>query len=110
MPIRAKKLAAQSGAPQSGPNFATVLEQFATWFDNRETGISALTIRGYLADLGKFAEWFQISSAEPFTPSGCYAGRRAELQIASPNSEGVQAGDDQPPAGCTTHLLYLGSG
>jgi site-specific recombinase XerD len=46
-----------------------VLSRFEMWLTNREEGISALTVRGYLADLGKFAEWFRLSTGEAFGPT-----------------------------------------
>ena len=35
---------------------------------NRPGGISAYTVRGYLADLRKFDEWFQTTRGEEMTP------------------------------------------
>ncbi len=80
MPLSPIKLKAQSGTHskrRSGrPSQDThegrkgnVLGQFESWLTNREEGISALTVIGYLADLGKFAEWFLISTSERFAPA-----------------------------------------
>ena len=74
MPVKAKKLAAQSkkriskATPTIGK--CDVFATFGQWLSDRETGISPLTVQGYLSDLVKFADWFRISIGEAFTPSG----------------------------------------
>lgn len=72
MAIRAKKLAAQSRkkvsrvTPPIGAGNEFVY--FGQWLRDRETGISPLTVQGYLSDLAKFVDWFRISMGELFTP------------------------------------------
>ena len=74
MPIRVKKLKSQSGEKDSRatppPQKHNPLTDFEQWLRNRETGISPLTIAGYLSDLNKFIDWFHQSTGETFTPAG----------------------------------------
>jgi len=83
MPLSPKKLAAQSETHSNRRSRrpsqdahegrkGNVLGQFESWLTNREEGISALTLRGYLADLGKFAERFHLSTSERFAPVAEY--------------------------------------
>lgn len=41
---------------------------FAASLQNRDAGISPLTLQGYLSDVAKFGEWFHISTSEAFVP------------------------------------------
>lgn len=73
MAIRPKRLKSQSekrqtkGTPPSKNR--DPLPHFEQWLQNRETGISPLTVAGYLSDLTKFIDWFQQSTGETFTPA-----------------------------------------
>ncbi len=47
---------------------ADTILAFEQYLRNRPEGISTYTVRGYLADLRKFAEWFQLTNGEAMGP------------------------------------------
>lgn len=44
------------------------IRAFEQHLNDRPEGISAYTVRGYLADLRKFAKWFELTNGEPMGP------------------------------------------
>jgi site-specific recombinase XerD len=73
MAIRPKKLASQSNKTPDRPSrplgSRNVAGDYFEWLKNRETGISPLTVYGYMQDLSMFQEWFRISTGEVFWPT-----------------------------------------
>jgi integrase/recombinase XerD len=64
------KVQSETGVIQSpsAENMRQSLKEFGEALRGRPEGLSAYTVRGYLADLKKFAEWFQASKGEELEP------------------------------------------
>lgn len=72
MPLSAKKLEVQSSIAGAGVlsegSVQETIESFKQDLLDRPEGISPYTVRGYMSDLSKFADWFELTNGESMQP------------------------------------------